>query len=170
MWGYLSFTEFIKTWFRNVDSLIIQKYLIPLLLIINTFFEWIFISVGGIYFLMVLYIIDFITGVGRSIYFSLKIKEYKTKSLSVPSIYVDKKLVSKKFPRFLLTLLSTIVLLALIKFAGIYSVIFYPLYSIFYSVFLGQQLISIVENLNDMGLLGKTIYNSLKRKITDIID
>jgi hypothetical protein len=49
---------------------------------------------------------------------------------------------------------------------GVYSVVFYPAYSIFYSVFLGQQFISIVENLGEIKLLPYDIVTKLKEKIT----
>ncbi|MBW3469089.1 phage holin family protein [Arthrospiribacter ruber] len=170
MWGFDSFLQFIKTWFRFVETTVLHKYFIPVILAINFVFEWVFVSVGGIYFLIVLYILDFLTGVGRSLYFSYKISFNTKHNLPIPKKYIEKKLVSKKFPRFLITMLSTVILLGILKLAGVYSAIFLPLFSIFYSVFLGQQIISITENLHDVGIVGGKIYERLKRKITEYLD
>ncbi|WP_236252676.1 phage holin family protein [Echinicola sp. 20G] len=110
-------------------------------------FQFLFQSVGGIYFLIVLYVIDFLSGVAKAIY--------------------KKELVSKKFPRFLFTMLAALMILSILKFAGMYVIVFYPLYSIFYGVFTGQQIISIAENLTELKLLPLSLLNKLKRRFGD---
>lgn len=164
IYGYSSFNEFLESLFKHLNAEIV-KYLIPIVLIINLFFEYFFVSAGAIYFLMILYCIDFATGISKSIMYSLEIIKLKKQDLEVPKELDNKKLVSKKFPRFLLTLFSALVLLSILKFAGIHSIVFIPLYSIFYAVFLGQQIISIVENFGEMKLIPIEIVNKLKKKI-----
>ncbi len=160
--------EVAKCLFRSIDTVFITKYLIPFFLIIDSLFTWIFVSTGGIYFLMALYVIDFLTGIGKAIYFSLKIRKHKKEGKPIPQAWEDQKLVSKKFPRVLITLFCSILLLALLQLAGTYSLVFVPLYSIFYAVFTGQQLISIAENLSEVGVVSMGILTKLKQKITDI--
>ncbi|MDR7130698.1 phage-related holin [Algoriphagus sp. 4150] len=167
MYGYANGTDLVKAIFKNVDNEWVVKILFPLFTIIDLVFNFLFQSVGAIYFLIILYVVDFLTGVLKSIMFSLKIRKLNKLGLPVSKELEDKKLVSKKFPRFLLTMLSALLLLSLVKFAGIYSIIFVPLYSIFYSTFLGQQLISITENLHAMDLVPYKFIAVIKRKITD---
>ena len=170
MYGFKSMAEVIRCLFRSIDTVFITKYLVPFFLIIDSLFKWIFVSTGGIYFLMVLYVIDFLTGCGKAVYFSLQIRKHKKLGLPIPNEWEDKKLVSKKFPRFLITMFCSILLLALLQLAGVYSLVFIPLYSIFYAVFTGQQLISIAENLSEVGVVSMGILSKLKKKITDITD
>ncbi|MEB2775223.1 phage holin family protein [Algoriphagus sp. D3-2-R+10] len=167
MYGYTSGSELIKAIFKNVDNEWVIKILFPLITVIDLIFNFLFQSVGAIYFLIVLYVIDFLTGVAKSIMYSLKIRGLKKQNLSIPKELEDKKLVSKKFPRFLLTLLAALMLLSLVKFAAIHSIIFVPLYSIFYSTFLGQNILSICENLAEMNLVPYKFVTIIKRKITD---
>lgn len=170
IFGYNNFEDFLTSLFKGVTSDIIIKYIIPFILLINLAFDFLFASIGGIWFLITLYIIDFLTGVIKATYFSIQIVKLKKANLEVPKEYESKKLVSKKFPRFLFTLLASLIILSLINFAGKFSIIFYPLFSIFYSVFLGQQLISIIENFYEMKLVPLALYKKLKKKITDVIN
>ncbi|MCH7396570.1 phage holin family protein [Belliella sp. DSM 107340] len=168
IFGYSSFDEYIEAVFKHVNSEIVIKYLIPLILLINLVFNYLFVSAGGIYFLMILYCIDFLTGVAKSIKYSLEIVKLKKDGLPIPKEIEDKKLVSKKFPRFLLTLFAALILLSILKFAGIYSIVFMPLYSIFYAVFLGQQIISISENFFELKLIPIDVVSKLKTKINEL--
>ena len=168
MFGYKGFPDLLSSLFKAVDTSLVVKYLVPFFILIDSFFKWVFVSSAGIYFLMILYCIDFLTGIGKAAYFSLKIRKYKKDNIDIPKDWEEKKLVSKKFPRFLITMLCAVLLLALLQFAGLYSVVFIPLYSIFYAVFTGQQLISITENLNEVGLVSMNILSKLRQKITDI--
>ena len=170
MYGFKNMAEVIRCLFRSIDTVFITKYLMPFFLIIDSLFKWIFVSTGGIYFLMALYVIDFLTGFGKAVYFSLQIRKHKKLGLPIPNELEEKKLVSKKFPRFLITMFCSIILLALLQLAGVYSLVFIPLYSIFYAVFTGQQLISIAENLSEVGVVSMGILSKLKKKITDITD
>jgi phage-related holin len=168
MFGYSNFTELFNSVFKNVDTELIIKYIVPFFVGIDLIFSFLFQSTEAIYFLIILYIIDFITGVSKSIYFSIKAKDLKRVQATIPQEVKDKQLKSKKFPRFLITMLVALMLLTLLKFAGEFIIVFYPLYSIFYSVFVGQQLISIIENLHDMKLLPTEIYNKIKLKINQV--
>ncbi|WP_339755160.1 phage holin family protein [Algoriphagus aquimarinus] len=170
MYGFKNLTELSNCLFKSVDTVLIAKYLIPFFLIVDSFFTWLFVSTGGIYFLMILFVIDFLTGIAKATYYSLKIKKLKQQGLETPIEFEDRKLVSKKFPRFLITMLCSVMLLALLQFAGVYSLVFIPLYSIFYAVFVGQNLISITENLSEVGVVSAKIVSKLKQKITDILD
>lgn len=168
--GYSSVEDFLNLLFKGVNNEVILKWFIPVILGLNFLFDFLFASVGGIWFLIILYCVDFLTGFAKSIYYSRIIYNLKKQNKEVSEDLENKKLVSKKFPRFLFTLLAALLILTLIKFAGEYSIIFMPLFSIFYSVFLGQQLISIVENLSEMNLIPLNIVEKLKRKITDFFE
>ncbi len=168
MYGYNNFNEFLSSWLKAITTNFYIKFLLPFFLFVDAFFAWVFVSTGGIYFLILLYVIDFITGIGKAVYFSIKIRKHKNQGLEVPEYFEDNKLISKKFPRFLLTMLSSVMLLGLLKFAGIHSILFIPLFSIFYAAFVGQQLISITENLSQVGIFSRELYTKLNSKITDI--
>lgn len=170
MFGYNSFDELIEQTFKNISNEFVYKWLIPIIVIINQVFGYVFVSVGGIWFLIFLYSVDFLTGVAKSILYTLKSKKLKRENKEVPKEIEDKVLVSKKFPRFLLTLFSAMLILGILKFAAIYSVVYMPLYSIFYAVFLGQQIISIAENLTEMKLLPLSILERLKNKISNFLN
>ncbi|WP_213946782.1 phage holin family protein [Litoribacter ruber] len=147
-----------------------MKYLTPIIISLNIIFDYLFINAGGIYFLMVLYCVDFILGVAKSIRFSILARRFKKEGLVEAYNEVkDKVLVSKKFPRFLLSLLSALLILTLLKFMGLNAIVFVPLYSIFYSIFIGGQFISIVENLGEMELVSTELVKKVKQKITERI-
>lgn len=166
MFGFSNFGEFFNSIFKNVDTNFIIKIIIPLGILIDTIFSFLFQNNEAIYFLILLYLIDFFTGIIKAVYYSLEIK--RLKQINKPTDHLEnKKLVSKKFPRFLMTMLAALMILSLVKFAGIHSIIFLPLYSLFYSIFLGQQLISIAENLSEVKVLPFSIVKKLKSKITD---
>ncbi|NHE57964.1 phage holin family protein [Cyclobacterium plantarum] len=147
MWGFSSFSELITATFKNIGSEFVIKYIVPIILAIDLLFKFLFISEIGVYFLMALYGIDFLTGIIKAI--------------------ITKNLVSKRFPRFLFTMLSALLILSILKYAGMFVVVFYPLYSIFYGVFVGQQIISIVENLTALKLLPLEVLNKIKSKISE---
>lgn len=170
MFGYQTFNELLKAIFKHYDSALFIKYILPAVLVINTVFEFLFQSVGGIWFMILLYLIDFITGVAKAVHFSLKAKKLRKEGLPVPVEIANRVLVSKKFPRFLLTLLAAMLLLALLNFAAIHSVFFIPLYSIFYGVFIAQNILSVAENLNEMGLLKLEVLVKLKAKVNESIN
>lgn len=169
MFGYTTIGELIKAIFKHCDTALYLKYVMPAILFINTVFTFLFQSVGGIWFLIFLYAVDFFTGVAKAIKYSLKASRYKNKGLPVPEEIAAKELVSKKFPRFLLTLFAAMLLLVILNFAAIHSLVFIPLYSIFYAVFVAQNIISVAENLSELGLLDATILTNLKRKIGEYI-
>jgi len=166
MFGFSNFGEFFNSIFKNVDTNFIIKIIIPLGILIDTVFSFLFQNNEAIYFLILLYLIDLFTGIIKAVYYSLEIKRLKQINKSTDHLE-NKKLVSKKFPRFLMTMLAALMILSLVKFAGIHSIIFLPLYSLFYSIFLGQQLISIAENLSEIKVLPFSIVKKLKSKITD---
>lgn len=168
MLGYNNFEEFITQLFKHIENEIIIKYFIPSMVIIDMVFSFLFHSTESIYFLIILYLVDFFTGVTKSIYYSTKIRNLKKNKQEIPEEYKEKQLRSKKFPRFLLTMFVALVLLSLVKFAGEYSIIFLPLYSIFYSVFVGQQLISIIENFYELKLIPTKIYKEITTKINEL--
>lgn len=165
MYGYTSFQELLKAVFKNLNNEWIIKILIPLITSIDLIFRFFFQSENAIYFLIILYLVDFITGIVKSLNYTLKIKRMKKQGLEISNDLYEKRLVSKKFPRFLLTLLCSLLLLSLLKFAGIHSIVFLPLYSIFYSVFVGQNLISIVENMVELEIVPPKLLDVLKSKI-----
>jgi hypothetical protein len=167
MFGYASFGEFLSTLFKSVDNLWLYKYVLPFLLLINSFFEWVFISTGGIYFLMVVYIIDFFTGIIKAIHNSIQVRKLKKSEQEVPKELEADKLQSKKFPRFLMTMFAAVVMLVIMKLGASFTIVFVPLYSIFYSVFLTQQVISIAENFHAVGLLEAGILKKIKTKLSD---
>lgn len=169
MFGYNSFSEFITTLFRNVNSEFLLKYIVPIILGIDLLLSFVFDSVGGIWFLVLLYVIDFITGVFKSIKNSFKIRNYKKMNIEVPDFLEDKKLKSKKFPRFLMTMFAALLILGILSIAGKFSIVYAPLFSIFYAVFLGQQIISITENLYELGLVPFSIFKKITKKITDYL-
>ena len=168
MFGYTTFGELIKAIFKHFDSALVLKYLVPIVLFINTVFSFLFQSVAVIWFLILLYCLDFITGITKSLVFTYKAKKLKKQGLPVPEHIALNVLVSKKFPRFLITMFAAMILLAILNFAAIHSLVFMPLYSIFYAVFLGQNIISIVENGEQMGLFSTKIVSLIKEKIGDI--
>jgi hypothetical protein len=167
LFGYTSLEDFITTLFKGVQNETIIKIITPIILGIDIIFSFVFDSVGGIWFLILLYIIDFLTGVAKSINYSIKIKKLKIANKYIPHDLLNKKLVSKRFPRFLLTMFAALMLLGLISLAGKFSIIYMPLFSIFYSIFLGQQLISIIENLSELKLISTATYKKLIKKITE---
>ncbi|MBC6365789.1 phage holin family protein [Algoriphagus sp. AK58] len=167
MFGFQSFGDFFNAIFKNIDTNFIIKYLVPFGIVIDAVFNFLFQNNNAIYFLITLYLIDFLTGIIKAIYISLEIKRFKNLNKPIPESFHSKKLVSKKFPRFLMTMLAALLILTLVKFAGIHSVIFLPLYSLSYSIFLGQQLISIAENLSELKLLPFNIVKKLKSKLSD---
>lgn len=168
MFGFNGFGEFMLTLFKGVDNLWLCKYIIPFFLLINTFFEWVFISTGGIYFLMIVYVIDFFTGIIKALHKSIKISRLKKEGKEVPEVLYNDRLQSRKFPRFLMTMFAAITMLILIKVGAMFTVVFVPLYSIFYAVFLTQQVISVAENFNEMGWLDAGIVTKLKRKLSEL--
>ncbi|MCH7411164.1 phage holin family protein [Belliella sp. DSM 111904] len=170
MFGYTTIGELIKAIFKHCDTALYLKYVMPVVLFINTVFTFLFQSVGGIWFLIFLYAVDFLTGIAKAIYYSLKASRYKNKGLPVPEEIASKVLISKKFPRFLLTLFAALLLLTILNFAAIHSIVFTPLYGIFYAVFVAQNTISIAENLSELGLLNASILKKLKRKIGEFIN
>ncbi|ERM82378.1 hypothetical protein P872_18450 [Rhodonellum psychrophilum GCM71 = DSM 17998] len=165
LFGYNSFNDLIQSTFKNVDTNLVIKFLIPIIIFIDIIFQFLFQSTNGIYFLMSLYIIDFFTGVAKSIMYSRQVNLLVKENKQVPEEIKNKVLVSKKFPRFLMTMLFALTLLSILKFAGVYVIVFSPLYSIFYAVFLGQQIISIVENGGEMKLIPFDVVKKLKQKI-----
>src|SRR5690606_35877555 len=123
-----------------------------------------FQNTDAIYFLIIMYCLDFVTGAIKA---TVYLREYKkTGELSIK----NKILVSKKFPRFLFTMLAALLVLTLLNFMGRYSVVFSPVYPLFYGVFLGQQFISIVENLGELKLIPYEIVTRLKQRITQSKD
>ncbi len=170
MFGYSTFKELIEALFKHVDSALFLKYVMPFVLYINIVFDYLFQSVGGIWFLILLYTLDFITGVTKAISYSYKSYKLKNKGLPVPILVSSNVLVSKRFPRFLMTLFAAMLLLFILNFAAIHSIVFMPLYSIFYAVFLSQNILSIAENLNELGLLRLDIVTKLKTKIGEAIN
>jgi hypothetical protein len=65
---------------------------------------------------------------------------------------------------------AALLLLGILSFAAKFSVVYIAIFPIFYSIFLGQQIISITENLSEMGAIPSKFYNKLKSKITNYID
>lgn len=163
LFGFSGIAEYITATFKYCNTLFVTKYLAPTILLIDTLFGVLFQSTGAIYFLMILYCLDFFTGVGKAIYYSFEYKRTKDPAMN------SKRLISKKFPRCFLTMLAALLILTLLNFMGIYSIIFYPAYSIFYSIFLGQQFISIAENLSEVKLIPLDIVAKLKERITNKI-
>ena len=169
MFGYSTVKELIGAVFKHADSALFLKYVLPIVLFINTIFNFLFQSVGGIWFLIFLYSVDFITGVSKAVCYSYRAKSLIKLNLPVPEKISSNVLVSKKFPKFLLTLFVALLLLTILNFAAIHSIVFMPLYSIFYAVFIGQNIISIAENFSEMGLLKASLLTKLKAKIGETI-
>tara|TARA_R110002020_G_scaffold403141_3_gene613267 strand:- start:817 stop:1332 length:516 start_codon:yes stop_codon:yes gene_type:complete len=169
MFGYSTFKELIGAIFKHADSALFLKYIMPVVLFINTVFNYLFQSVGGIWFLILLYTLDFFTGVAKAVSYSYKAKKLRKLGSPVPEDIASKVLVSKKFPRFLLTLFAAMLLLFILNFAAIHALVFMPLYSIFYAVFVSQNILSIAENLNELGLLKIEVLIRLKAKIGETI-
>src|SRR5690554_5295099 len=130
IFGFSGVGDFALSIFKGCNNTLIVKYIVPIVAFTDMVFTFLFESTGAIYFLILMYCLDFVTGVTKSIYYSLQYR--RTQEIALK----DKILTSKKFPRFLLTLLASLTILSLVKFMGIHSVVFIPLYSIFYPVFL----------------------------------
>jgi hypothetical protein len=73
-------------------------------LVLDPSFGFFFQSTDAIYFLMLLYCLDFLTGVGKAIYFSMEYR--RTGDITMR----NKILVSKKFPRCCLTMLAALLI------------------------------------------------------------
>lgn len=160
LFGYHDTKEYATAIFKYFDTVLIAKYMAPALLVADALFGFLFQSKEAIYFLVIMYCLDFLTGAIKATSY---LWEYKR--TGDPSIK-DKILVSKKFPRFLFTMLAALLVLTLLNFMGAHSIVFYPVYPVFYSVFLGQQFISIVENLGELKLIPYEMVARLKEKIT----
>ncbi|WP_215225865.1 phage holin family protein [Echinicola shivajiensis] len=166
--GYDSIGELITQTFKHITNEWVIKYVIPFFILVNTVFNFLFDNyTESIYFLMIVYIIDFCTGIAKAINYSILYSNLKESNPIEADKIKDKVLTSRKFPRFLFTMLAAILILSLLRFAGVYSIIFNPLFAIFYSIFLGGNIISIGENLTELKLLPLSILNKLKKKITD---
>lgn len=165
--GFKNMDDFLETLFGGVQNDILIKYIIPIVIAIDLAFQFVFDSVGGIWFLIFLYTIDFLTGFLKSLIVSTKIYKLKKSGEYIPPDLLDKKLVSKKFPRFLLTMSAALLILGLISMAGKFSIVYMPLFSIFYAIFVGQQIFSIIENLYEMGLVSYATYKRLIKKISE---
>src|SRR5688572_18662617 len=100
MFGYKTFGELFEQVFKHFSNELVYKYIIPTIVILNTLFNFLFASVNGIWFLILLYLIDFFTGISKSIMYTIKARRYSKMGLEVPKHIQDKVLVSKKFPRF----------------------------------------------------------------------
>jgi hypothetical protein len=158
LFGFSDFREYLCSISKNLNTVFIH-ILIPLITFIDVFFSFFFHSPGAIYFLISMYCVDFVTGICKSINYTIKYRETQDEK------YKSKILRSKKFPRFALTMLAALSILSMLKFMGQYSLIFLPLYSIFYPIFLGQQFISIAENLGEMNLIPYDIVEKIKKRI-----
>jgi len=170
LFGYQTIEEFLHTLFKGVHSEFVLKWLLPILTGTHFVFAQVFDSTAGLYFLISLYCIDFITGFGKSVKYSIKVSKLKKIGEDVPEEIYHKRLVSKRFPRFLITMSAALLLLGILSFAAKFSVVYIAIFPIFYSIFLGQQIISITENLSEMGAIPSKFYNKLKSKITNYID
>ena len=144
MYGFSSLSDFINTLFLKYFSPKLVGILIAIIAIIRLFFQNFFHNEHAIYFLIVLYVIDFLTGIFKSI--------------------KNKTLVSKKVPRVILTLFGALLILSITFFASQFSIIFEPVGMVFYSVFLAQQILSIGENLHQVGAINIEIWIAIKEK------
>lgn len=170
LFGYDNFDDFLHSMFKGVHNDFVLKWVLPIFTGIHFLFTQVFDSEEGMYFLITLYCIDFITGFGKSVKYSLKVNKLLKKGEEIPNEIYHKRLVSKRFPRFLITMSAALLLLGILSFAAKFSVVYIAIFPIFYSIFLGQQIISITENLNEMGLIPSKVYNKLKKHITDYFD
>jgi len=145
--GISSIRELLPLLFKGTGS--IANFLIWVLAItsqIITGFIW--TSVAPVYFLWSLILIDFLTGIGRA-------------------IFIRKDFGSKRFPKVVLSLIGNTLMLYIAHQSSIHSnVLYYFFPSFIYSVLISTQIISIIENLTELGLFNRDIYNYLKSKVS----
>jgi len=144
MYGFSSISDFINTFFFKYFSPKLIAIIFGLLAFFRFIFQNAFHNEFAIYFLIILYCIDFLTGVLKA--------------------YIRKELVSKKIPRVVLTLFGALLILSITFFSSKFSIIFEPVGMIFYSIFLAQQILSVGENLHQMGAINIEIWMAIKDK------
>jgi len=142
--GYDSFNDFANTNF-GISSIKLNIFLSIFGGLTSFITSYIYNDAAAVYFLVFLLFMDFVTGVCRAA--------------------ILNRFSSARMPRIALTSILYLGLLAiswnLSKYAPIYD--FLP--GAIYAVFVGTLFKSLIENLKDIGLLPKGIYNAIMKVI-----
>ncbi len=143
--GYKSLADFFTTSFGLKNPVV--NFLGAAIATIGSFItQYVYDDAGAVYFLLFMIVVDAITGIWKSIKF--------------------KTFGSSRLPRILITMLLYCVLLAIGWNAAKYSSFYFWLPSALYGGFIAVLLISIIENLYQLGYVPKAIYEVIKEKLS----
>ena len=142
--GYDSLTDFFNT-NLGFSSLKFNSLMAIILSISGFITNYIYDSYQAVYFMVFLLMIDSITGIWKAI---------KKGIFS-----------SRKMPRVLLTMVFYVLLLSISWNAAKYSDLFNWLPGLMYGGLISTSMVSIMENIHELGFLPNSIYTILKQRL-----
>jgi phage-related holin len=144
MVGFESFNDLLQTIF-GLKHKALTFYVASVAATSSFITNYIWDDSSAVYFLVFLLTIDFITGVWKSI--------------------KSNKFCSSRLPRAFVTLLVYCLMLSIGWNAAKYSIMFIWLPGVIYGGLISTLLVSVIENLMELGYLPKELYNKLKKII-----
>ena len=148
--GFDSISDFVSTMvgWKNANINVV----IAMLAGVSTFItDYIWDDASAVFFMVFLIMVDFITGVIKSIY-------SKPKTFS-----------SARLPRAFVILLSYCLLLCIGWNAAHYSILFIWLPGVIWGGLISTLILSIIENLIQLKIIDKTVFSAIIGKLKTII-
>lgn len=157
--GFTSFEDFLSS-FLGLKNAIIH-FFFAFFFALSTFFsDWVYSEAEPVFVLCFLYFLDVVSGLAKSV--SIKHKHNPDRAFIMNFIYAIN---SSKLMRSFVSLTAAIALLSASYWIGKNSTLFIWLPGLVLGGLYSTQFISILENLNEAGLIKASFVSWIKEKI-----
>ncbi len=163
--GYTSLNDFFTTFF-GLKTILLNSFFAFIAWLTAFINHYVWDSSDAVYALFSLMLFDWVLGVSLAIRATFVLSKFREKLTPEKIIeYEKRRFSSSKFPRIFVTIPVAFWLLSVAWNLSKAHTIFIPLPSIVYGGFAGAYVVSLWENLTEMGFFSKEVLILVKEKL-----